>query len=94
MVDKKTVEYVANLARIEISPDEIEHLSGQLSKILSYIDKLNELNVEAVTPMRGLHLDKNIFRKDQSLESGLKEDILKNSPLKEGDYFKIPKVIE
>lgn len=94
MVDKKQVEYVANLARIEISPDKVEYLSEQLSKILGYIDKLKELDVGNIEPMRGLHCDVNIFREDQSVTSDLKEDILKNSPSREGDYFKIPKVIE
>jgi aspartyl-tRNA(Asn)/glutamyl-tRNA(Gln) amidotransferase subunit C len=94
MPDKKIVEYVANLARIGVSSDEAEHLSLQLSKILGYIDKLKELNVDNVEPMRGLNLKNNIFRKDEVVDSGLKEDILKNAPLREGDYFKIPKVIE
>ncbi len=94
MPDKKIVEYVANLARIGISSDEIEYLSSQLSKILGHIDKLKELNVDNIEPMRGLHLENNIFRKDEVVNSNLKEDILKNAPSREGDYFKIPKVIE
>ncbi|MEI8349455.1 MAG: Asp-tRNA(Asn)/Glu-tRNA(Gln) amidotransferase subunit GatC [Candidatus Omnitrophota bacterium] len=94
MVDKKIVEYVANLARIEIPPAEAEHISAQLSDILAYIDKLKELNVEKVEPLRGLHLENNIFRKDEALASGCQEDILKNAPVREGNYFKIPKVIE
>lgn len=94
MPDKKIVEYVANLARIGVSSDEIEYLSSQLSKILGHIDKLKELNVDNIEPMRGLHLENNIFRKDEAVNSNLKEDILKNAPSREGDYFKIPKVIE
>lgn len=94
MPDQKQVEYVANLARIGIDARETEYLSGQLSKILDYIDKLKELNVDNVEPMRGLHLENNIFRKDKVIDSGVCEDILKNSPSREGDYFKIPKVIE
>jgi aspartyl-tRNA(Asn)/glutamyl-tRNA(Gln) amidotransferase subunit C len=94
MPDKKIVEYVANLARIGISADETEYLSSQLSKILDYIDKLKELNVDNVEPMRGLNLANNIFRKDEAIDSAVCEDILKNSPSREGNYFKIPKVIE
>ncbi|MCK9613889.1 MAG: Asp-tRNA(Asn)/Glu-tRNA(Gln) amidotransferase subunit GatC [Candidatus Omnitrophica bacterium] len=94
MPDKKQVEYVANLARIAISADEIEYLSSQLSKILDYIDKLKELNVDNIEPMRGLHLENNIFRKDEVVDSAVCEDILKNAPSREGNYFKIPKVIE
>jgi len=94
MPDKKQVEYVANLARIGINADETEYLSSQLSKILDYIDKLKELNVDNVEPMRGLGLTNNVFRKDEVVDSAVHEDILKNSPAREGNYFKIPKVIE
>ncbi len=94
MSDKKQVEYVANLARIGISAEESESLASQLSKILGYIDKLKELDVSGIEPMRGLHLENNIFRKDEAMDSGTQEDILKNAPAREGNYFKIPKVIE
>ena len=94
MVDKKIVEYVANLARIKVSEEEKEFLSDQLSKILSYVDKLKELNVEKAEPLRGLHLENNIFRPDEVKASNLTDEILKNAPQKEGNYFKIPKVIE
>ena len=94
MVDKKQVEYVANLARIEILASEAEYLGGQLSKILGYIDKLKELDVDNVAPMRGLNMQNNIFRNDEVKASDTKETILENSPQREGDYFKIPKVIE
>jgi len=94
MVDKKTVEYVANLARIEISLSQAEYLGEQLSKIIGYIDKLKELNVEGVPPMRGLNMQNNIFRNDEAKNSGVQEAILGNCPQKEGNYFKIPKVIE
>ncbi len=94
MVDKKTVEYVANLARIEISLSEAEYLGIQLSKILDYIDKLKELDVDNVVPMRGMNMQNNIFRNDEVKECKVEEDILKNSPQREGNYFKIPKVIE
>jgi len=94
MVDKKNVEHVANLARIEISEEEKASLGGQLSKIIGYIDKLKELNTDNVEPMRGLHTERNVTREDKAKDSGAKEDILSSSPLREGDYFKIPKVIE
>lgn len=94
MVDKKIVEHVAKLARIDISETDKEFLNEQLSKILSYIDKLKKLNVDDIEPMRGLHLGQNIFRPDQAKNSGLQEDILKNAPSQQDNYFKIPKVIE
>jgi len=94
MIDKKEVEYVAKLAKIDITQEQKEFLGRQLSKILDYIDKLKELDVEGVEPMRELHAARDIFRQDKVKPSMLEENILKNSPLREGDYFKIPKVIE
>lgn len=94
MAERKIVDYVAGLARINVSPEEKEFLNKQLSKILEYIDKLNELNVEEVEPMRGLHPENNIFRSDEVKPSSCQDDILNNAPAKEDNYFKIPKVIE
>ncbi len=92
--NKENVEYVAKLARIKITSQEKEALSEQLSKIIGYIDKLKELDVEGVEPLRGLHIPENIFREDKAIPSTSRDDILKNSPSRENDYFKIPTVIE
>ncbi|MBP7087827.1 MAG: Asp-tRNA(Asn)/Glu-tRNA(Gln) amidotransferase subunit GatC [Candidatus Omnitrophica bacterium] len=94
MVDKKTVEYVANLARIKITEEEKNYLATQLSKIIEYIDKLKNLKVEGIEPMRGTHIHRNILREDKASPSIFKEDILSNSPQREKNYFKVPKVIE
>jgi len=93
MADRKSVEYVANLARIRITSEEKDSLGGQLSKIIGYIDKLKELDVEGVEPLRGASISRDVFREDKVIPSNCREDILKNSPSREGDYFKIPKVI-
>lgn len=93
-VDKKTVEYVANLARIDLAEAEKKPLIEQLSKILSYVDKLKELNTDSVEPMRNLHEAQDVLREDEAKPSAQSKRILENSPLCEGDYFKIPKVLE
>ena len=94
MADKKDVEYVANLARIKITSQQESSLEEQLSKIIGYIDKLKELDVAGVEPSRGVHITRDVFREDKVIPFEDREDILKNSPSREGDYFKIPKVIE
>lgn len=94
MANEKNVEHTANLARIKISEEEKVSLEVQLSKIISYIDKLKELDTGNVEPMREPFTERNVCREDKSRLSGAKEDILSNAPLREGDYFKIPKVIE
>jgi len=92
--DKKDVEYVANLARINITSQQESSLEEQLSKIIGYIDKLKELDVTGVQPSKGARIIRNVFREDKVISSDCHEEILKNSPSREGDYFKIPKVIE
>lgn len=94
MVDKKTVEHVAQLARIDISQNEKEYFGSQLSKILDFIDKLKDLNVDGVEPLRNLYSDRNIFRLDEPEISPSREDILKNSPQLQDGCFKVPPVIE
>lgn len=94
MINKKNVEHVAALARIEVSEKEKESLGRELSNILGYIDKLKELDTEGVEPMRGLHSKESIFRSDEAKDSGLQKDILANAPSREGNHIKVPKVIE
>jgi len=94
MIDNKTVEYVAGLARIAVSDEQKEFLSGQLSKIIDYIDKLKELDTDNIEPLRTLQPRRNVLRADLKQLCALREDILNNAPSRHGDYFKIPKVIE
>ena len=69
--------------------------SKQLASILSYIGKLNEINTEAVHPTsHPLATLRNVFRKDILKNSLKTEEVLKNAPSKEGDFFKVPQVIE
>ncbi len=94
MVDKDIVEYVANLARIEVSSQEKDFLAPQLSTILDYIDKLKELDVSNIEPTRGGSLEQNAFREDKVEKKSFRDAILKNAPASEDGYFKIPKVLE
>jgi aspartyl-tRNA(Asn)/glutamyl-tRNA(Gln) amidotransferase subunit C len=65
-----------------------------LAKIIDYVDKLKAVNVDGVLPLRGLHSDAPVLRDDQAHVSGLSRDILENAPAAEGNYFKVPPVIE
>lgn len=92
-MDKEVVRYIADLARINIDSEEEKFLGEQLKKILNYIDKLKELDVEGIEPTWGVHVQDNIFRDDTVRDSRLQEKILSNAVAREGNYFKIPKVI-
>ena len=94
MIDLEQVRKVALLARLELSPAEEEQFTGQLSGILDYVEQLKELNTDAVEPTtRAIELS-NITRPD-SLESfGDRADMLDCAPDREGDFFKVPKILE
>lgn len=94
MSEENIVEYVAKLARINLTDDQKKNLDGQLSNILEYVDKLKEVNVEGITPLRSPYVKGNVFRQDKAVKSSEKEGILNNSPAREKDYFKVPKVID
>jgi aspartyl-tRNA(Asn)/glutamyl-tRNA(Gln) amidotransferase subunit C len=94
MIDKKIVEDTAHLARIELQPDELERLSGQLEHILQFIDKLKEVDVEKVAPTSHAIAVSNVLREDSPKGSLPAERVLANAPSKKGNFFVVPKVIE
>lgn len=93
-MDKKIVEDVAHLARIELRPDELEKLSGQLEHILQFIDKLKEVNVEKVAPTSHAINVSNVLRQDIPKGSLPVAKAIANAPSKKGNFFVVPKVIE
>lgn len=95
IIDKDTVKRVSHLARLSLNEEELQTYSTQLAAVLSYISKLNEIDTEGVPPTsHALSTLKNVFRKDVLKPSLSVEDALKNAPEKEGDFFKVPQVIE
>lgn len=93
-IDKKTVEHVAHLARIELKNQELEKFSQQLQGILDFIDKLKELEIKDIPPTSHILPISNVLREDVSRESLLPEKALLNSPNKQAGFFAVPKVIE
>ena len=88
------VEYVAHLARLEITDAEKEKFTAQLNDILLYIDKLNELDTKGVDPMSHAIAVTNAFREDQVKDSIGTENSLANAPDARGEFFRVPKVID
>ncbi len=93
-VSKEEVRYIAKLAKLDFSDEEIEELSMELSKIISYIDKLNELNTANVEPLSHPLEKINVFRDDIENKSISTAEALKNAPDKTERFFKVPKVIK
>jgi aspartyl-tRNA(Asn)/glutamyl-tRNA(Gln) amidotransferase subunit C len=93
-IDELLVRRVAQLARLELSDQEIIQFSMQLSAIVNYIEKLNELNTDEVEPLAHCLPICNVFRSDEVLPSLTQERALANAPDAENGYFKVPKVLE
>ena len=93
-IDKKTIKHISKLARISLDNKKIDNLSKDLSSILKFIEKLNKLNTDDIKPLTSI-IDASLkFRKDEILEGKIREQILKNSPEKNDEFFVVPKVVE
>ncbi len=88
------IDYVAQLARIDLSPSEKAHLGPQLEAILGYVAKLKEVNVEGVEPTAHAFPLVNVTRPDAVTESLTNEAALRNAPAKAGGLFLVPKIVE
>ena len=93
-ITKEQVENVARLARLAISEREKELFTRQLGEILTYIEKLKELDTSKVDPTSHVLPIKNIFREDEVRPSLPREEILKNAPDRTEEFFRVPKIIE
>ena len=93
-IDIKQIEQVANLSRIKLTDSEKNVFREQLTDILGYIEKLNELDTDDVQPMAYATSIKNIFREDQQKTSFPRQEILELSPSSANGFFKVPKVLE
>jgi aspartyl-tRNA(Asn)/glutamyl-tRNA(Gln) amidotransferase subunit C len=99
-VTEKDVAYVAELANLELTDTERQRMLKDLNSILDYIDHLNELNTTNVPPMAHISgkfgsTDKIYpWREDVPIPCLPREEALKNAPVTDGEFFKVPKVIE
>ncbi len=89
----KDVEHIAKLARLKFSDEELKEFTGDMNKILEYMEKLNELDTSKVEPLSHPVEQVNVFREDKIRESIDSEDALKNAPKSDDEFFKVPKVI-
>ena len=90
----KQIEQVARLSRIILTDEEKDIFREQLTDILGYIEKLNELDTDDVQPMAYATSLKNVFREDKQESSFARQEILELSPSSANGFFKVPKVLE
>jgi len=93
-VSEKDVRYVAHLARLQLSEDEVENLTRDMSKILDYMETLEELDTSDVEPLEHVIDMEYRLRDDKAKEPLAQEEALKNAPDADSDYFRVPKVID
>ena len=93
-IDKKLVKKIATLSRIKIQEKEVEKFSKELSKIITWVEKLNEVETKNITPIANPSDIKIPLRKDEINDGKIEEKILKNAPEKKAGYFVVPKVVE
>ena len=93
-ITRKEVEHVAKLARLALKEEEAEQLTQQLSDILTYVEKLNELDTKDVEPTSHVLPVKNVLREDEVCGSLDRAKALVNAPDRTEEFFRVPKVIE
>ncbi len=93
MIEKKNVEHIANLARLEVSEEEKNSFTREIGSILEYIEQLNEVGTEGVEPTAFMVPEHDPLREDVENKSLTAEKTLHNSPSAKNGFFTVPKVI-
>ena len=93
-IDLKTVKHISKLSRISIDDQKAKKLEKDLNSIFQWIEQLNQLSTDNVEPLTSIAETTLRFRKDQIISKNIRDDILKNSPKDNKDYFVVPKVVE
>jgi len=92
-ITQKEVLYVADLARLDLEEASLDRFADQISTILDYVDKLNEVDTESVRPTSHAIFLTNAFRDDEQIEHLDREKVLANAPQEEDGSFVVPKVV-
>ena len=93
-IDLKTIKHISKLSRISVDEQKAEKLADDLNSIFKFIEKLNELKTENVEPLTSVAETTLKLRADEVKSKDIRDQIIKNSPQDNEDYFVVPKVIE
>ena len=94
MLSKEEIEHIAMLARLSLTEEEKELFGEQLSSILDYMEKLNELDTEHIEPTSHVLTLSNVMREDAPRDSIPREDALSNAPDRTDKFYRVPKIVE
>ena len=93
-IDKDTVKHISKLARISLDEKKLDSLSKDLTSIMRFIENLNKLNTDKTNPLTSIINASLKSRKDEIKDGKIRDQILKNSPEKNEEFFVVPKVVE
>ena len=93
-IDLKTIKHISKLSKISVDEEKAEKLAEDLNSIFNFIEKLNELKTDNVEPLTSVAETTLKLRPDEVKSKNLGEQVIKNSPQENEDYFVVPKVIE
>tara|TARA_B100000427_G_scaffold45555_1_gene33671 strand:- start:108 stop:395 length:288 start_codon:yes stop_codon:yes gene_type:complete len=93
-IDLKTVKHISKLSRISLDDKKAEKLASDLNSIFSFIEKLNKLDTSKTEPLTSIAETKLKLRKDEIKSGNIRDEVLKNSPDNNKDFFVVPKVVE
>jgi len=93
-VDDATVRRIAHLARIKVEDDEVVHLKGELNAILNWVEQLQAVDVEGVEPMTSVTPMTMKMREDKVTDGEIADQVTRNAPMSDDNFFLVPKVVE
>ena len=93
-IDLKTIKHISKLSRISVADEKAKKLAGDMNTIFDFIEKLNELDTNNVEPLTSVAETTLKLRADEVKSGNIREQVLKNSPDENEDFFVVPRVIE
>ena len=93
-IDIKTIEKLASLSKLSFTEEELDLISKDMSKMVDFINQLDEIDTEGVEPLIHVNEGFNNWREDEIKEMLDQKEALSNSPIKDSTYFKLPKVLD
>ena len=93
-IDKETLDKIAHLSRLEIDEKDAEKMMQDMSNMVTFVEKLNEVNTDGIEPLTTMSHEINALREDEPKVDLTHQQVLQNAPKKDADYFRVPKVLE
>jgi aspartyl-tRNA(Asn)/glutamyl-tRNA(Gln) amidotransferase subunit C len=93
-LDVETLQKIAHLSRLDINEEDTDQMLRDMSNMLTFVEKLNEVNTDGVAPLTTMSHELNNLREDVAKVDLTHDEVLSNAPKKDEDYFRVPKVLE